>query len=73
MLFPLFFIVHPIPTCIFGKHRLVITAMVISDEGAALTTGCTWKDPWRMNMVKWVNVALTDACFSSLGLLFPCI
>jgi RNA-directed DNA polymerase len=37
----------------------------------ALTTGCARKGPWRMSKVKWVNIALPDAYFSSLGLLFP--
>jgi group II intron reverse transcriptase/maturase len=39
----------------------------------ALTTGCSRKGPWRMSKVKWVNIALPDAYFSSLGLLFPWI
>jgi len=39
----------------------------------ALTTGCARKGPWRMSKVKWVNIALPDAYFSSLGLLFPWI
>lgn len=37
----------------------------------ALTTGCARKGPWRMSKVKWVNIALPDAYFSSLGLVFP--
>lgn len=39
----------------------------------ALTTGCARKGPWRMSKVKWVNIALPDAYFSSRGLLFPWI
>jgi len=39
----------------------------------ALTTGCARKGPWRMGKVKWVNIALPDASFISLGLLFPWI
>jgi len=39
----------------------------------ALTTGCARKGPWRMSKVKWVNIALPDAYFTSLGLLFPWI
>jgi len=39
----------------------------------ALTTGCARKGPWRMSKVKWVHIALPDAYFSSLGLLFPWI
>jgi group II intron reverse transcriptase/maturase len=39
----------------------------------ALTTGCARKGPWRMSKVKWVNIALPDAYFMSLGLLFPWI
>jgi len=39
----------------------------------ALTTGCARKGPWRMSKVKWVNIALPDAYFISLGLLFPWI
>jgi RNA-directed DNA polymerase len=37
----------------------------------ALTTGCARKGPWRMSKVKWVNIALPDKHFESLGLLFP--
>ena len=37
----------------------------------ALTTGCARKGPWRMSNVKWVNIALPDAHFESLGLDFP--
>lgn len=37
----------------------------------ALTTGCARKGPWRMSRVKWVVLALPDAHFHSLGLLFP--
>ena len=37
----------------------------------AVTTGCARKGPWRMSKVKWVNIALPDAYFSSLCLLFP--
>ena len=39
----------------------------------ALTTGCDRKGPWRMSRVKWVHIALADAYFTSLGLLFPWI
>jgi len=39
----------------------------------ALTTGCARKGPWRMSKVKWVQIALPDACFKSLGLMFPWI
>jgi RNA-directed DNA polymerase len=39
----------------------------------ALTTGCARKGPWRMSIVKWVHIALPDAYFTSLGLLFPWI
>jgi len=39
----------------------------------ALTTGCARKGPWRMSKVKWVNIALPDAYFISLGILFPWI
>lgn len=37
----------------------------------AVTTGCSRKGPWRMSKVKWVNIALPDAYFKSLGLSFP--
>ncbi|CAB1065648.1 Retron-type RNA-directed DNA polymerase (EC [Olavius sp. associated proteobacterium Delta 1] len=37
----------------------------------AVTTGCARKGPWRMSKVKWVNIALPDKHFKSLGLLFP--
>ena len=37
----------------------------------ALTTGCARKGPWRMSAVKWVQIALPDAYFKSLGLVFP--
>ena len=37
----------------------------------ALTVGCARKGPWRMSKVKWVSVALPNAYFQSLGLLFP--
>lgn len=37
----------------------------------AVTTGCARKGPWRMSMVKWVQIALPDKYFSSLGLVFP--
>ena len=37
----------------------------------AITTGCARKGPWRMSKVKWVNIALPDAYFKSLGLGFP--
>ena len=37
----------------------------------AVTTGCARKGPWRMSKVKWVNIALKDELFESLGLMFP--
>jgi RNA-directed DNA polymerase len=37
----------------------------------ALTTGCARKGPWRRSKVKWVNIALPDKHFESLGLSFP--
>lgn len=37
----------------------------------ALTTGCARKGPWRMSKVKWVNIALPNKHFESLGLSFP--
>ncbi|MCP4097181.1 MAG: hypothetical protein GY748_13160, partial [Planctomycetaceae bacterium] len=37
----------------------------------ALTTGCARKGPWRMSIVKWVHIALTDDYLESLGLKFP--
>jgi RNA-directed DNA polymerase len=37
----------------------------------AVTTGCARKGPWRMSKVKWVNIALPDGHFESLGLSFP--
>ncbi|MCP4405961.1 MAG: group II intron reverse transcriptase/maturase [bacterium] len=37
----------------------------------AVTTGCARKGPWRMSKVKWVNIALPDDHFKSLGLSFP--
>jgi RNA-directed DNA polymerase len=39
----------------------------------AVTTGCARKGPWRMSKVKWVNIALPDDHFESLGLSFPWI
>ena len=39
----------------------------------AVTVGCARKGPWRMSKVKWVQIALPDAYFRSLGLLFPWI
>jgi len=39
----------------------------------ALTTGCARKGPWRMSKVLWVNLALPDNYFKSLGLSFPWI
>jgi RNA-directed DNA polymerase len=39
----------------------------------AVTTGCARKGPWRMSKVKWVNIALPDEHFESLGLSFPWI
>jgi RNA-directed DNA polymerase len=40
---------------------------------SALTAGCARKGPWRMSKVKWVNIALPDKYFASLGLVFPWI
>ena len=37
----------------------------------ALTTGCARKGPWRMSGVTWVQIALPDSYFRSLGLVFP--
>ena len=37
----------------------------------AVTTGCARKGPWRMSRVLWVQIALPDKYFSSLGLVFP--
>jgi RNA-directed DNA polymerase len=37
----------------------------------AVTTGCSRKGPWRMSKVKWVQIALPDSHFESLGLMFP--
>jgi RNA-directed DNA polymerase len=37
----------------------------------AITTGCARKGPWRMSKAKWVNIALPDAYFKSLRLMFP--
>ena len=37
----------------------------------AVTTGCARKGPWRMSVVKWIQIALPDAYFTSLGLVFP--
>ena len=39
----------------------------------AVTTDCARKGPWRMSKVKWVNIALPDDHFKSLGLSFPWI
>jgi len=39
----------------------------------AVNTGCARKGPWRMSKVKWVNIALPDSHFESLGLSFPWI
>ncbi len=39
----------------------------------AVTTGCARKGPWRMNKVKWIQIALPDTYFKSLGLVFPWI
>ena len=39
----------------------------------AVTTGCARKGPWRMSKVKWVQIALPDSHFKSLGLVFPWI
>jgi RNA-directed DNA polymerase len=40
-------------------------------RGFVVTTGCARKGPWRMSKVKWVQIALPDTYFTSLGLLFP--
>jgi RNA-directed DNA polymerase len=40
-------------------------------QNYAVTTGCARKGPWRMSKVKWVNIALPDKHFKSLGLSFP--
>jgi RNA-directed DNA polymerase len=40
-------------------------------RNSALTTGCARKGPWRMSKVKWVQIALPDKYFESLGLGFP--
>jgi group II intron reverse transcriptase/maturase len=37
----------------------------------AVTTGCARKGAWRMSKVKWVQIALPDEYFTSLGLVFP--
>jgi hypothetical protein len=37
----------------------------------AVATGCARKGSWRMSKVKWVNIALPDKHFKSLGLSFP--
>jgi len=37
----------------------------------AVTTGCARKGPWRMSRVEWVQYALPNKYFSSLGLVFP--
>ena len=37
----------------------------------AVTTGCARKGPWRMSRVEWVQYALPNKYFSSLGLGFP--
>ncbi|HDH12220.1 MAG TPA: hypothetical protein ENG83_08535, partial [Nitrospirae bacterium] len=37
----------------------------------AVMTGCARKGPWRMSKVKWVQIALPDKYFKSLGLMFP--
>ena len=39
----------------------------------AVTTGCARKGPWRMSKVKWIQIALPDTYFKSLGLVFPWI
>jgi len=39
----------------------------------AITVGCARKGPWRMSKVLWVNIALPDVYFKSLGLSFPWI
>ena len=39
----------------------------------AVTTGCARKGPWRMSKITWVQYALPDAYFKSLGLVFPWI
>lgn len=38
---------------------------------SALLTGCARKGAWRMSRIKWVSIALPDAYFVSLGLVFP--
>ncbi len=37
----------------------------------AVTTGAPKKAPWMMSKVKWIQIALPDAYFKSLGLSFP--
>jgi RNA-directed DNA polymerase len=37
----------------------------------AITTGCARKGCWRMSRVKWVDIALPDCYFESLGLILP--
>jgi hypothetical protein len=39
----------------------------------AVTTGCIRKGSWRMSKEKWVNIALPDSHFESLGLSFQWI
>ncbi len=39
----------------------------------AVTVGCARKGPWRMSKIKWVNIALPDKYFESLGLVIPWI
>jgi len=34
----------------------------------ALLTKCSRKGAWRMSKVKWVVIAMTNACFDQLGL-----
>ena len=43
------------------------------DKSAGRRTGMprTERCPWRISKIKWVNIALPDAYFSSLALLFP--
>ena len=42
-------------------------------RGYPITTRCARKGPWRMSKVKWVQIALPDLHFKSLGLVFPWI
>jgi len=53
------------------RVRELLKRGVVRDK--ALTTGCARKGPWRMSKVLWVQIALPDAYFKSLYLLFPWI